>query len=100
MGMRSFCTLMTLALGTLGLADTLYLKDGRVVGGTYLGGSAREVRMDLGNQVATYEVADVAKIEFQAAVAAAPPPPPASPRRREETRERPGVLRPDPPPPA
>jgi hypothetical protein len=91
--MRSFYVLLLLATGTAVFADTLYLKDGKVVGGTYLGGTARQVRMDLGDRVASYDLADVAKIEFQSAVATAPEPPR---QEREEPRERPRILRPDP----
>jgi hypothetical protein len=97
--MRSFCVLLTLAMGTAGLADTLYLKDGKVVGGTFLGGTARQVRMDLGDRVESYDVYDVVKIEFQAAQAKAPAPPPPPPRDVQEREERPRVLRPDSPPP-
>jgi hypothetical protein len=94
--MRSFYLFLTLAIAAIGFADTLYLKDGKVVGGTYLGGTAREVRMDLGGKIATYDLADVTKIEFQSSVAAAPPPPPPpAPREREEPRERPRIMRPD-----
>src|SRR5216684_127556 len=93
--MRLFCVLMFLTTGVAGLADTLYLKNGKVVGGTYLGGTARQVRMDLGDRVASYDLADVTKIEFQSVSASAPAPPP-----REEPRERPRILRPPAPEPA
>jgi hypothetical protein len=99
--MRLFCVLMFLATGVAGLADTLYLKNGTVVGGTYLGGTARQVRMDLGDRVASYDLADVTKIEFQSVSAAAAPGPPPPPRPRDEPRERqerPRVQRSDPDP--
>ena len=92
---------MILATAVAGLADTLYLKNGTVVGGTYLGGTAREIRMDLGNRIATYDLADVAKIEFQSVSAAAPQPPPPpreQPRERQEATERPRIQRSDPEP--
>ncbi len=41
---------------------------------TYLGGTARQVRVDLGDQVQNIEVADIARIEFSS-----PPPPPPPP---------------------
>src|SRR5260370_3245663 len=97
--MRYFYALVILATGAAALADTLYLKDGKVVGGTYLGGTARQVRMDLGDRVASYDLADVTKIEFQsvsAAVPEPPPPPREEPRARQEPRERPRVHRADP----
>ena len=74
--MRLFCVLVFFTSGVAGLADTLYLKNGKVVGGTYLGGTARQVRMDLGDRVASYDLADVTKIEFQSVSTAAPDPPP------------------------
>src|SRR5215470_3191663 len=90
--MRFFSMLLILSAGTWAVADTLYMKDGRVVNGTYLGGTARQVRMAKGDQVTTYDISDVARIEFQSAPqqasAPAPPPPP-----REE---RPRIMRPDP----
>src|SRR6266576_3652922 len=97
--MRLFCVLMFLTTGVAGLADTLYLKNGKVVGGTYLGGTARQVRMDLGDRVASYDLADVTKIEFQSVSAAVPEPPPRpreEPRERQEPRERPRIQRADP----
>jgi hypothetical protein len=91
--MRTFFVYLILATAIAGFADSLYLKDGRIVGGTYLGGTARQVRMDLGDRVGSYDIADVARIEFQSAAAAAPAP---SPKEREETRERPRLVRADP----
>jgi hypothetical protein len=90
-----FFMIMMLVTGVAALADTLYLKDGKVVGGAYLGGTARQIRMDLGDRVASYDLADVAKIEFQSVSAAAPEPPPPP---REEPRERPRIQRSDPDP--
>src|ERR1700681_1335760 len=98
--MRLFCVLMVLTTGVAGLADTLYLKNGKVVGGTYLGGTARQVRMDLGDRVASYDLADVTKIEFQSvsAAAAAPEPPPPPREEPRERQERPRIQRSDPAP--
>ena len=45
-------------------ADTVTLKNGRVVAGTYLGGSAREVRLDTGDKIENLNVADIAGIQF------------------------------------
>jgi hypothetical protein len=81
---------LVLAIASPGFADTLYMKDGRRVGGTYLGGTARQVRMDLGDRVESYDVSDVQKIEFQSATSA-PPPPPRDDRRSER------LIQPDPP---
>lgn len=48
-------------------ADTVTLKDGRAMAGTYLGGSPREVKLDAGDRIRTLDVADIARIEFGAA---------------------------------
>ena len=55
---------LILALATSVFADTVKLKNGRVVQGTYLGGSARQVRMEVGDQIQTLDVADIDRIEF------------------------------------
>jgi hypothetical protein len=86
--MRSFYVLLFLAVSVTAQADTLYLKNGKVVGGTYLGGTARQIRMDLGDRVASYDLADVAKIEFQSVSAAAAPDPPPPPREQPDNRPR------------
>jgi hypothetical protein len=92
--MRYFHVLLTFAAASLGFADTLYMKDGRVVAGTYLGGTARQVRMEVGNQVESYDLTDVSKIEFQSA---APAPSRRDVQRREvEPQERVRLTRPDP----
>jgi hypothetical protein len=79
--MRLLRIAIVLAAGTAAsFADTITMKNGRVITGTYLGGTAREVRVDVGDQIRTLDVSDVAKIEFTNAApaparAAAPPAP-------------------------
>ncbi len=46
------------------LADTLELRDGRTVKGTYLGGSSRQIRMETGDRVETFSVTDVRALRF------------------------------------
>lgn len=96
----------TLAAG-LGWADTVTLRNGRVVQGTYLGGTARQVRIDGGDQIQTLDVDDITRIEFSAPAATqpAPPPPPARPAPPPPPAAQGNVFRPDPsepvaPPPA
>jgi len=55
---------IALALATAGFADTITLKNGRVINGNYLGGSPREIRIDLGDRIETLDVSTVARIEF------------------------------------
>ena len=92
--MCSFRILLIVAAATLGFADTLYMKDGRIVAGTYLGGTARQVRMEVGDQVEAYDITDVSRIEFQSAAASAPSR--RDVRQREVEPERPRLTRPDP----
>ena len=71
---------VALAAATAGLADTITLRSGEVINGTYLGGTARQVRVDLGDRIQNLEVGDIAKIEFNggAPPTPTPPPPPAT----------------------
>lgn len=77
-------------------ADTVTLKSGRVINGTYLGGTARQVRLDAGDRIETLDVSDIARIEFSSA----PEPAPAAESRPVLRRD--NVMRPDAdaPPPA
>ena len=45
-------------------ADTVTLKDGRAISGTYLGGSAREVRIETVNRIESLSVFDIESIRF------------------------------------
>src|SRR6185436_17724694 len=99
------------------MADTITLKSGRVLNGTYLGGSAREVRVDVGDQIQTVNVSDISRIEFGGGASASsssgwpqeesrptmrrstpPPPPPADDApptlRRSDSRSDSNVMRP------
>lgn len=73
--MRLLSLVVAIALAPAIFADTVTLRNGRVVEGTYLGGSARQVRVAVGDQIQTFGVDDVAKIEFGAS---APAPAPVS----------------------
>jgi hypothetical protein len=69
-----------LLLSSLGLADTITLRDGRIVNGSYLGGDARSVRVAVADRVDTYRVEEISTITFGGDVSSAPEP-------REERRE-------------
>lgn len=97
--MRIFHAVMVLAVAVPLCADTVKLKSGRVVQGTYLGGSARQVRMEVGDQIQTLDVADIDRIEFGGELAAAPAPPPPPPPPPVQAESRPVLMRPDPTPP-
>src|SRR2546429_771550 len=94
--MRAYPILLILATATLGSADTLYTKNGRIVAGTYLGGTARQVRMEVGDRVESFDLTEVSKIEFQSAAATEPAPRRDVQQREVESRERVKLMRPDP----
>ena len=58
------CAALTFSLLTTGIADTLTLKDGRTVNGTYLGGNSRQVRREVGDSIQTFDIGRVAGIQF------------------------------------
>jgi hypothetical protein len=87
--MRAYVLLLILATGVF--ADTLYLKDGRTVAGAYLGGTSRQVRMEVSDRIESYDVTDVARIEFQSTPSPAPQPRETPPPARERVR----LLRPN-----
>jgi hypothetical protein len=64
------------------------MKNGRVIQGTYLGGTARQIRVDRGDQIQTLDVSDVSRIEFSGSDSASQP----APNRSE-------IFRPAPPEP-
>src|SRR5262249_36255611 len=83
MVMRSFTRLIAAtALGLLfvgvAAADTLELKDGKVVTGRYLGGTQAVIRFSVNGQVQAYNVTEVVALTFTNNYGnAAPPPAPA-----------------------
>ena len=97
-------------------ADTLELKDGRILHGRYLGGTQAVLRFEIDGQVQTFYVSETVALTFtgdpNAAGAAAPAPAPAAatpsaPATPPETQEAPAsesvprpVLSQDVPPPA
>jgi hypothetical protein len=95
------CAALTFGLLTTGIADTLTLRDGHTINGTYLGGNSRQVRMEVGDGIQTFEIGRISGIQFgsETAVPSAraddPPAPPADPPRAQQ-RERGNVFRPDP----
>lgn len=83
-------SLCGIGLSALLCADTLTTKNGRTVEGTYLGGDSRQIRMTVADRVETFDVNEVARLEFGGAPthAAAPAP-----------RERVELMRPESAPP-
>ena len=81
--MRLFIAGLTLSCAALGFADTITLRDGNTINGTFLGGTARQIRIDDGTNVRSVDVSDIRRIEFNGATSApaAPPPVQAAPRQ-------------------
>jgi hypothetical protein len=94
--MRLMHFAIALALATAGFADTVTLKSGRVIHGTYLGGTARQLRVDTGDRVETLDVADVVRIEFGDFAPAPAASSDGRPRlRRAQPDSQPTIMRPD-----
>ena len=68
-------------------ADTLTLRNGTTVQGTYLGGTSRQVRMDQNGDVRTYDIGQVQSVIFSESdyQPPAPPPPPRAPAPKNAT---------------
>lgn len=82
------------AICAFSYADTITLRDGRRVTGSFLGGDARQIRMVIGEKVQTFSIADIAALEFgNASTTAQAPPTPAPPPPPDPDRQ---VLRPHP----
>jgi hypothetical protein len=107
--MRFLYTWIPLILAATSFADTLTLRSGQQVQGTYIGGSARQIKMAVGDQIQAFDVVDVASLVFNgnngggealaaplAAAPAAPPPQaaPAPPPAQGPTQT--AMVRPDP----
>ncbi len=58
-------TLAFLSICALCSADTITLKSGGIVEGTYLGGDARNVRVAVGDRVDSYPVSEISTIQFR-----------------------------------
>ena len=76
---RLLTTALLVACAAAAWGDTIIMKDGRVFSGTYLGGNARQIRMDLGSDVRTFDIGDVARIEFNTSSSITAPIPPPQP---------------------
>src|SRR5215475_9378916 len=51
-------------LALIAHADTITLKNGRVINGTYLGGTPRQIRVEVGDEIQTLDLSNVQRIEF------------------------------------
>lgn len=87
------CALLTLGVMGMAMADTLTLKDGRTINGTYLGGSARQIRMEVGDNIQTFDIERVSSLQFGSTSTAAATPAPRATEADRPPRE--NVFRPD-----
>src|SRR6185369_758019 len=62
--MRLLYVGIAFAVATACFADTITLKSGRVINGTYLGGTARQIKVEVADRIETLDVSNVARIEF------------------------------------
>lgn len=74
-------TTLALVLAGIATADTLEMKDGRVLQGKYLGGTQVVLRFEVNGDVQTFRVADVVAVTFtrNSSEQATPPPPAQAP---------------------
>jgi type IV secretory pathway VirB10-like protein len=85
----SFWALAALVPSELCFGDTLTLRNGDKVEGTYLGGTARVLRMEVNGEVQTFDIGMVTNLQFSVPAAGAiaprsadtPPTPPPAPVR-------------------
>src|SRR5882724_1603530 len=63
-----------LLLAGLAAADTLELKDGRVLHGKYLGGTQAVLRFEVNGEVQTFSTNDIVALTFTGRYAGGPPP--------------------------
>ena len=76
------------AAGLLLSADTLTLRNGDTVQGTFLGGDARQIRMDQNGAIQTYDIGQVQSVLFsESGYQPPPPPPPAYPSRPRDSAD-------------
>src|ERR1035438_1355572 len=85
--MRLIIAGIALLCASFAFADTITLKNGRAISGTYLGGTARTVRIDDGVNVRTIDVSDIQRIDFGG------DPYESSSRRSGESSSRPTLRR-------
>ncbi len=76
---RCFSTL--LLLSGLASADTLIMRDGRTIVGSFVSGDARNVRIAIGDRVEGFRIEDISSITFGDPAPPAQVPPPAPPEQ-------------------
>ena len=72
-------TVLGLLIAGIAAADTLELKDGRVLHGRYLGGTQAVLRFEVKGEVQTFSTIDIVALTFTSRNAEVGPPPPVAP---------------------
>jgi hypothetical protein len=65
--MRLLTVAIALSLAAVSYADIITLKNGRIINGTYLGGTPRQIKVEVGDNIQTIDIGDIARIEFSGA---------------------------------
>jgi hypothetical protein len=73
-----------IALACAASGDTLKLLDGKVVQGTFLGGDARTIRMEVNNKIELFPIAQVESLTFGGGLMAAAAPEKIDPKKAKE----------------
>ena len=71
--MRVSIALLAIVVAGVSFADTLQLKNGKIVKGTYLGGNSRQIRMEVADRVESFDVTEVLSVRFEADAAQTQP---------------------------
>lgn len=84
--MRRLLILLGLAFALQGgaFADTLTLLDGKVITGTFLGGDARTLRMEVNNKIEMFPISEVESLRFGSSLMGAAPPVKIDPKKAKE----------------
>jgi hypothetical protein len=87
-------TAMGLLFAGAAMADTLELKDGRVLTGRFLGGTQALMRFSVNGEVQTFNVTEIVALTFTSDYGTPPPPPPpaAAPAPQAQAAVAPGPV--------
>src|SRR6266496_265594 len=67
---RNCCLVMAICLaGSMASADSLQLKNGSLINGTFMGGTESEISFQVGSSVQKYDRADIASLKFESETA-------------------------------
>src|SRR5271154_5500269 len=88
-----FLTALTLVV-SMAWADTLELKNGSLIKGKFLGGTATEISFQVGSTVQKYNVADIVSLKFDSEGGASAPaaPQPQSSQPQSSLPDDPGAV--------